>query len=58
LSDKVSIIVPTRNRRDWLRQALRSVSDQTWPDKELVIVDGGGAISAEMVATAAVPSRA
>jgi glycosyltransferase involved in cell wall biosynthesis len=39
LSDKVSIIVPTRNRRDWLRQALRSAREQTWPDKELVVVD-------------------
>ena len=39
MSDKVSIIVPTRNRRDWLRQALRSARDQTWPDKELVVVD-------------------
>jgi glycosyltransferase involved in cell wall biosynthesis len=39
LSDKVSIIVPTRNRRDWLRQALRSAHEQTWPDKEIVVVD-------------------
>ena len=39
MSDKVSIIVPTRNRRDWLRQALRSAREQTWPDKELVVVD-------------------
>lgn len=39
MSDKVSIIVPTRNRKDWLRQALRSARGQTWPDKELVVVD-------------------
>jgi glycosyltransferase involved in cell wall biosynthesis len=39
LSDKVSIIVPTRNRKDWLRQALRSARDQTWTDKEIVVVD-------------------
>jgi glycosyltransferase involved in cell wall biosynthesis len=39
LSDKVSIIVPTRNRRAWLRQALISVRDQTWPDKEVIVVD-------------------
>lgn len=31
--------MPTRNRRDWLRQALRSVRDQTWPDKEMVVVN-------------------
>jgi glycosyltransferase involved in cell wall biosynthesis len=39
LSNKVSIIVPTRNRRDWLRQALRSAREQTWPDKEMVVID-------------------
>lgn len=39
MNDKVSIIVPTRNRKDWLRQALRSARDQTWPDKEMVVVD-------------------
>ena len=39
MGDKVSIIVPTRNRRDWLRLALRSAREQTWPDKEMVVVD-------------------
>ena len=39
MSDKVSIIVPTRNRRDWLHEALRSVREQTWSDKEIVVVD-------------------
>jgi glycosyltransferase involved in cell wall biosynthesis len=39
LSDKVSIIVPTRNRPDWLRQALRSAREQTWPHKEVVVID-------------------
>ena len=39
MSDKVSIIVPTRNRRNLLRQALRSAKAQTWPDIELLLVD-------------------
>lgn len=39
MSDKVSIIIPTRNRRDLLRQALRSARAQTWPDTELLLVD-------------------
>jgi GT2 family glycosyltransferase len=39
LSDKVSIIIPTRNRRDLLRQALRSARAQTWPSIELLVVD-------------------
>jgi glycosyltransferase involved in cell wall biosynthesis len=39
VDDKVSIIIPTRNRRGLLRQAVRSARAQTWPDTELVIVD-------------------
>ena len=39
MNDKVSIIVPTRNRKEWLRQALRSANAQTWPNKEIVVVD-------------------
>ena len=39
MSDKVSIIIPTRNRRDLLRQALRSAQAQTWADVELLVVD-------------------
>jgi glycosyltransferase involved in cell wall biosynthesis len=51
LSDKVSIIVPTRNRRDMLRQALRSAKAQTWPGIELVVVDeASGDGTGDMVA--------
>ncbi len=39
MNDKVSIIIPTRNRRNFLRQALRSASAQTWANTELLIVD-------------------
>jgi glycosyltransferase involved in cell wall biosynthesis len=39
LSDKVSIVIPTRNRCDMLRQALRSAKAQTWADVELLLVD-------------------
>jgi len=39
LSDKVSIVIPTRNRCDMLRQALRSAKAQTWADIELLLVD-------------------
>ena len=38
-SNRVSIIVPTRNRRDWLSDALRSVREQTWKSIEIVVVD-------------------
>jgi glycosyltransferase involved in cell wall biosynthesis len=39
LNDKVSIVVPTRDRRDFLRRTLRSVRRQSWPDIELIVVD-------------------
>ncbi len=52
MSDKVSIIVPTRNRLDLLRQALRSAKAQTWPDIELLVVDeASGDGTGDMVAT-------
>lgn len=35
----VSIIVPTRNRVNMLRQALRSACAQSWPEAEIVVVD-------------------
>ncbi len=39
MGDRVSIVVPTRNRLDLLRSALRSVYAQTWPEKEVIVVD-------------------
>lgn len=35
----VSAIMPTRGRQAWAQQALECFLAQTWPDKELVIVD-------------------
>jgi glycosyl transferase family 2 len=37
----VSIVVPTRNRSDWLPRALDSVLAQDHPNLELVVVDDG-----------------
>ena len=39
VSDKVSIVVPTRNRRDILRHTLRSARAQTWPNIDIIVVD-------------------
>ncbi len=39
MSDKVCIIIPTRNRRNLLRQAVRSAFNQTWPNTEVLVVD-------------------
>src|SRR3954454_25175046 len=37
----VSIVVPTFNARDTLKQCLDSVIDQTFPGTEIIVVDGG-----------------
>jgi glycosyltransferase involved in cell wall biosynthesis len=37
----VSIVVPTFNARDTLKQCLDSVIGQTFPGKEIIVVDGG-----------------
>jgi glycosyltransferase involved in cell wall biosynthesis len=37
----ISIIIPTYNRSDFLKEAIDSVLKQTWKDFELIIVDDG-----------------
>lgn len=39
MDNKISVIVPTRNRSALLRATLRCVCDQTWPNCEIVVVD-------------------
>lgn len=39
----VSVITRTRDRPQLLREAVASVAEQTWPDRELVVVNDGGA---------------
>jgi glycosyltransferase involved in cell wall biosynthesis len=38
---KVSVCIPTYNRKDYLKEALKSVFAQTYKDYEVVIVDDG-----------------
>ena len=46
----VSVITPTWNRRDLLRECLRSLAAQTFLDREVIVVDNGSSDgSAEMV---------
>lgn len=37
----VSVIIPTYNRRDFLKEAIRSVLEQSFRDFELIVVDDG-----------------
>jgi glycosyltransferase involved in cell wall biosynthesis len=37
----VSAIMPTHNRREFVKRAIRSFIEQDWPEKELVVVDSG-----------------
>lgn len=38
---QISVVIPTYNRRDMLKDAIESVLAQTYPDWELIIVDDG-----------------
>ncbi|GMR18600.1 MAG: glycosyltransferase [Gammaproteobacteria bacterium] len=43
MQEKISVIIPTFNRRDTLKRALCSIFDQTRPANEVVVVDDGSA---------------
>lgn len=38
---KVSILIPCYNARPWIAQAIQSALDQTWPHKEVIVLDDG-----------------
>ncbi|MEW6289665.1 MAG: glycosyltransferase family A protein [Thermodesulfobacteriota bacterium] len=41
MPNKISVIIPTYNRREFLARAIDSVLDQGWQDFELIVVDDG-----------------
>jgi glycosyltransferase involved in cell wall biosynthesis len=46
----VSIIIPVYNAEKHLAETIQSALDQTWPDKEIIIVDDGSADDSLLVA--------
>ncbi len=40
-SDQISVVIPTHNRSHLLKRAVRSVQDQTFQPREIIVVDDG-----------------
>ena len=55
LGNKISIVVPTRNRSALLRSTLRSIGAQTWPDREVIVVDEASADDTAVLLAAEFP---
>lgn len=41
MSDLVSILIPAYNKAPWIRETMLSAINQTWPNKEIIVVDDG-----------------
>jgi glycosyltransferase involved in cell wall biosynthesis len=41
MGELVSILIPAYNAERWIRDTIRSAVDQTWPHKEIIVVDDG-----------------
>jgi glycosyltransferase involved in cell wall biosynthesis len=37
----VSILIPAYNAQRWITDTIRSAIEQTWPNKEIIVVDDG-----------------
>lgn len=41
MQELVSILIPAYNAEKWIGETLKSAADQTWPRKEIIVVDDG-----------------
>jgi glycosyltransferase involved in cell wall biosynthesis len=41
MAQLVSILIPAYNAENWIKDTIRSAIDQTWPMKEIIVVDDG-----------------
>ena len=39
MNELVSVIITTYNRLEWLKEAIKSVQDQSYPNIEIIVVD-------------------
>ena len=49
MNELVSVIITTYNRLEWLKEAINSVQDQSYPNIEIIVVDSSEADIAEGV---------
>ena len=56
-SPTVSVAICTRNRAEFLKQAIQSILNQTFQDFEVVVIDDGGQDNAEEIANSFDDSR-
>jgi glycosyltransferase involved in cell wall biosynthesis len=58
MAPKVSICIPTYNRKDYLKQTIESVFAQTYKDYEVILIDDGSTDgTAEMIKSTGLPVR-
>jgi len=52
MAELVSILIPAYNAEQWVRDAMLSSINQTWPNKEIIVVDDGSSDNTFKVAKA------
>ena len=51
MTELVSILIPCYNAEKWLKETIESALSQTWPNKEIIIVDDGSTDNSLMIAS-------
>ena len=51
MTELVSILIPTYNAEKWISDTIKSALNQTWPHKEIIVVDDGSTDSTLQIAS-------